>query len=287
MMGAMAFFTFNDTLMKALSDELPLFEALFLRGVATTAVLFVLAKALGGFDLNQSARTWRLILIRTVSEIAAAYFFVTALFNMPIANVTAVLQALPLAVTLAGAVFFGEAIGWRRMAAICLGFVGVLLIVQPGSEGFSVYSVYALAAVAVVTIRDLAARRLDANVPSMTVAWVGAVGVTIASGLASLTEVWVMPTPTGMVQMSGAVVFIIGAYTLSVMTMRVGDIAVVSPFRYTGLLWAMFMGWAVFGDWPDSLTLFGSAMVAGTGLFTLLRERALGRRATPMGPRIR
>jgi S-adenosylmethionine uptake transporter len=287
MMGAMAFFTFNDTFMKSLSDELPLFQALFLRGVATTILLYWLAKTFRGFDLRQSARNWRLIVIRTACEIAAAYFFVTALFNMPIANVTAVLQALPLAVSLAGAIFFREQIGWRRLGAITVGFIGVLLIVKPGADGFNIYSMYALATVLVVTVRDLAARRLDATVPSLTVAWVGAVGVTIVSGLASLTETWVMPSAMGMAQIAGAVIFIIGAYTLSVMTMRVGDIASVSPFRYTGLLWAMLMGWFVFGDWPDNLTLLGSAIVAATGIFTLMRERRLGKRATPPGPRIR
>ena len=192
-----------------------------------------------------------------------------------------------LAVSLAGAIFFREKIGWRRLGAIAVGFIGVLLIVKPGADGFNIYSMYALATVLVVTVRDLAARRLDATVPSLTVAWVGAVGVTIVSGLASLTETWVMPSTMGMAQIAGAVIFIIGAYTLSVMTMRVGDIASVSPFRYTGLLWAMLMGWFVFGDWPDNLTLLGSAIVAATGIITLMRERRLGKRATPPGPRIR
>jgi S-adenosylmethionine uptake transporter len=287
MMGSMAFFTFNDTFMKSLSDELPLFQALFLRGAVTCVLLFGLAWYFRGFRLKMSARNWKLVTIRTCSEIAAAYFFVTALFNMPIANVTAVLQALPLAVSLAGALFLGEAIGWRRLLAICVGFAGVLLIVQPGADGFNIYSVYALATVVVVTIRDLAARRLDADVPSLTVAWLGAVGVTLFSGMASFTETWVVPSPLAWMQLGGAVTFIIGAYILSVMTMRVGDIASVSPFRYTGLLWAMLMGLLVFGDWPDTLTLVGSSIVVATGIFTLLRERRLGKRATPLGPRIR
>lgn len=287
MMGAMAAFTFNDTFMKALSDEIPLFQAIFLRGIATTILLLGLALWFRGFSLRLSRRDWWLILLRSTTEIAAAYFFITALFNMPIANVTAILQALPLSVAMAGALFLGETIGWRRIAAIAIGFVGVLFIVKPGAADFNIYSVYALATVAVVTVRDLAARRLSADVPSLTVAWIGAVGVTVAAGLASLTEEWAAPSSLAWAQLGGAVVFIIIAYICSVMTMRVGEIGAVAPFRYTGLLWAILLGFFVFGEWPDNWTLFGSAIVVATGVFMLLRERALGKRATPPGPRIR
>lgn len=287
MTGAMAAFTFNDTFMKALSDEIPLFQAIFMRGVATTLLLLLLAIWFRGFDLRLSRRDWGLITLRTVMEIAAAYFFITALFNMPIANVTAILQALPLSVSLAGALFLGESIGWRRITAISVGFIGVLFIVKPGAADFTIYSIYGLATVAVVTVRDLAARRLGENVPSLTVAWVGAIGVTMSAGLASLGETWVAPTPLGWMQLAGTAVFIIVAYIGSVMTMRVGDIGSVAPFRYTGLLWAILLGFIVFDEWPDVWTLLGSAIVVSTGVFMLLRERALGKRATPPGPRIR
>ena len=185
MMGSMAFFTFNDACMKALSDEIPLFQAIFMRGLATTVLMGVLATFLGGLRFAFSGRDWRLIALRTVAEVAAAYFFVTALFNMPIANATAILQALPLTVSLAGAVFLGEVIGWRRITAILVGFVGVLMIVKPGAAGFNTYALYALTTVGMVTIRDLAARRLSANVPSLTVALVAAAAVTGFAGLAS------------------------------------------------------------------------------------------------------
>ena len=287
MTGAMAAFTFNDTFMKALSDEIPLFQAIFMRGVATTLLLLLLAIWFRGFDLRLSLRDWGLITLRTVMEIAAAYFFITALFNMPIANVTAILQALPLSVSLAGALFLGESIGWRRITAISVGFIGVLFIVKPGAADFTIYSIYGLATVAVVTVRDLAARRLGENVPSLTVAWVGAIGVTMSAGLASLGETWVAPSPVGWMQLAGTAVFIIVAYIGSVMTMRVGDIGSVAPFRYTGLLWAILLGFIVFDEWPDVWTLLGSAIVVSTGVFMLLRERALGKRATPPGPRIR
>lgn len=287
MMASMAAFTFNDACMKALSDQLPLFQAIFLRGLATSALMILLALTLGGINVALSRRDWGLVLLRAMAEALAAILFISALFHMPIGNATAILQALPLTVTLAGAVFLGEAVGWRRLAAIVIGFFGVLLIVQPGSAGFTIYSIYAVLAVLMITVRDLAARGLSDDVPSMTVAITAALGVTTLAGLASFSETWVQPSPLVLLQLGGASVFIIGGYLFSVMTMRVGDIATIAPFRYTGLLWALLLGLVIFGEWPDGWALAGIIIVVATGIFTLLRERRQARAPTPTGLRMR
>lgn len=287
MMASMAAFTFNDACMKAVSDELPIFQAIFLRGVATTLLLGVLAAATGALQFRfRRADAW-LIGLRTLAELAATYFFIMALFHMPIANVTAILQALPLSITLAGALFLGEPVGWRRFSAILIGFVGVLLIVQPGAAGFSNYSIYAVVAVVVVTIRDLSARRLSPEVSSLAVALISSAAVTAGAGLATLGEVWQPLSVKGWAQLSGAAFFIIGGYVFSIMTMRVGELGPVTLFRYTGLLWALLIGLIAFGEWPDALTLAGSALVVATGAFTLLREaRAKRIRATDAPGRV-
>lgn len=277
MMLSMASFTFNDACMKSLAGEVPFFQAVFLRGMATLPLLLILARATGGLEFRFPRRDWGRVLLRSVAETAAAYFFITALFNMPIANATAILQALPLSVTLAGAVFLGEAVGWRRWVAIAVGFFGVVLIVRPGAEGFTVYSIYALLTVVAVTIRDLASRKLSSKVPSLSAAIVGAAMVTVFMGAGSTTEVWVMPTARGGLLLAGASVFIIGGYVFSIMTMRVGEIGAVTPFRYTSLVWALILGLIVFGDWPDGLTLIGAGIVVATGIYTLYRERARAR----------
>jgi S-adenosylmethionine uptake transporter len=242
---------------------------------------------MGGLKFSLSRRDWWLVVVRTGAEVAAAFLFISAIFNMPIGNATAILQALPLAVTLAGMVFLGEAVGWRRMVAILIGFCGILLIIQPGAAGFNTYSIYAVLAVVAVTVRDLASRRLSTDVPSMTVAVVAAVSVAVLAGLASLTETWVHPGSLEMMQLAGASVFIIGGYLFSVMTMRIGDIGFVAPFRYTSLLWALLIGLLIFDEWPNGLALIGIGIVVATGLFTLLRERGQGRRAAPVGLRMR
>ncbi|WP_299695181.1 DMT family transporter [uncultured Tateyamaria sp.] len=278
MMASMACFTFNDVLIKLTDGAIPLGQLLFVRGALSVALILLCARWLGRISLRVSARDWVRIGIRSMSEIGAAYFFLSALLNMPIANVTAILQALPLTVAVAAAVVLGEPLGWRRMVAISVGFVGVLLIVRPGAEGFSVWSLYALGAVACVTVRDLATRSLSPAAPTMTVTLMAALTITVFFGLVSVTEPWVPFTPRLTALIVGASVLIIGAYWFSVQVMRQGDIGFVAPFRYTGLVFALILGLFVFGDWPDQLTLLGAGIVVATGLFTLYRERQISRR---------
>ena len=278
MMASMAAFTLNDALLKLTDGGVPLSQLLFLRGVLSTVLIYALARALGALDFRVARRDWSLIAVRAGAEVGAAYFFVTALLNMPLANVTAVLQALPLTVAVGAALVFREPLGWRRMSAILIGFMGMLLIVRPGPDGFSLWSGYALLAVICVTVRDLATRRLSPDVPSLTVTLASSVAVTLSFGLASTVTAWAPITvPLGGL-IAGASVFIIGGYFFSIRAMRVGEISFIAPFRYTGLVWALVLGWLVFGDWPTNLTLLGALIVVATGLFTLYRERRVSQR---------
>ena len=280
MVSSMVAFTINDAFLKAVLDEIPLFQAMFLRGIGTVACLIFLTHLLGQLKVDFGGRNWGLVVLRSAAEVAGSFFFLTALLHMPLANVTAVLQALPLTISLAGAVFLGEVIGWRRMLAILIGFAGVFLIVRPGSDGFSVYSVYALGAVACVTLRDLIVRRLPAQVPSMMIGLVAAVSVMVFGGVGSVTEPWAPLTGLAALQLIGAIIAIMFGYVFSVAAMRSGELGFVAPFRYAGLIAALMIGWAVFAEWPSALTLIGAAIVVGTGFFTLYRERRLQRRTS-------
>lgn len=273
MIASMTAFTLNDACMKALGAELPLFQAIFLRGVLASVALYALVRFYGRLSLPVGAKDRWLVALRTGCEVGAAFFFISALFNMPIANVTAILQALPLTVTLAGAVFLREPVGWRRWLAILVGFVGVVLIVRPGTDGFTLYSVYALLAVACVTVRDLAARRMSAGVPSTTAAFFAALGVAVLGAVGSIGSDWVAVSAGSVGLLVLATGFLVVAILTSVMTMRVGDLAVVTPFRYTSLLVALILGLVVFGEWPDALTLIGAGVIIAMGLFTIWREQ--------------
>lgn len=275
MMAAMLFFTINDSCMKALSSDLPLFQAITLRGVGTSVALLALFVALGQRVSVPSRRDGWLILVRTVGEAAGAFTFIGALYRLPISDTTAILQATPLAVTLAGALFLGEPVGWRRLSAILVGFFGVMLIVQPGGDSFSSYTFLPLVCVIFVVIRDLATRRLSPEVPSLVVAAAAGVGVTLAAGLLSLTEDWAPVDARALILLAGAVVFVLLGYVTSIQTMRVGDISFIAPFRYTGLVVALVVGFVVFREVPDLWMLVGSALVVATGLFAFWRERKL------------
>ena len=278
MCASMAAFTINDTFMKSVTQTLPLFQTIGLRGLIAVAGLAILALATRAFPFRPNRRDAGLILLRSLADIAATIFFLEALLHMPLANLSAILQALPLAITLGAALVFGDRIGWRRMTAILAGLIGVLIIIRPGTEGFDRWSLLGLASVACVVVRDLSVRPLHGAVPSALVALGAAVAVTLMGWTGTAFQGWQTPSAWEAVRILGAGLFLIVGYLSSVAAMRHGDIGLVAPFRYTSLLWAIALGFLVFGNLPDFWTLIGAAIVVAAGLFTLWRERQLRRR---------
>lgn len=270
---AMAGFTLNDACMKAATQSLPLWQAIAMRGLLTLGPLILVALYQGGLRFNLPRRDYRMIGLRSVGEVASTLLFLAALVHMPIASLSAIMQSLPLAVTLAAWAFFGERVGWRRLTAILVGFIGVLIIIRPGPEGFDHWSLMGLASVAFVVVRDLSTREMSRAVPSSTVAVLASLSVTVTALALSLADGWRMPDAHEATLILAAAASLVVGYNFVVMTMRVGDIGFVAPFRYTSLLWAIFLGWAAFGTLPDALTLLGAALVVGSGIFTLWRER--------------
>jgi S-adenosylmethionine uptake transporter len=281
MTGSMLAFILNDTLMKAMSDELPLFQVLTLRGIGAATVLLAILAVRGQLKLDFGRADRLRILVRSLAEAAGAVLYISALYRIPLANATAILQALPLMLTLAGAVFFGEKVGWKRFAAIILGFAGVMLIVRPGGAGFDRHALLAVASLFVIILRELMTRRLSATVPSLLVAASAALAAMMFGLVGSLATDWMPVSPKAGLQLLGSVCCLMVAYFWSIQAMRVGDIAAVSPFRYTSLLFGLILGFVVFGDWPDRLTLLGALVVAASGLFTLFRERRMARMSNP------
>lgn len=270
----MAAFTLNDSVMKSVGSQMDLFQAIFVRGVFATALIGLLAWRAGAFQSRPDRRDNRLIALRAVAELGATFCFLTALVQMPIANVTAILQTLPLTVALAAFFVLGERFGWHRGLAILIGLVGVLFIVRPGSEGFNSFSLLAMVAVLFVTVRDLTARNLSRTVSSMLVAFVTSLVVTLAAGAVSVwLNRWTALSPgqTGFLALASLFIFV--GYYCAIAAMRVGDVSFVAPFRYTALIWAILLGWLVFGDIPSGWSSLGMAVIAGAGIYTWMRER--------------
>jgi len=212
------------------------------------------------------------ILIRSIAEIAATYCYLTALFNMSLPSLTAIMQSLPLAVTLAGSLFLGQKVGWRRYLAILVGFGGVLIIIRPGGDEFNAFALWGLAAVGCVTVRDLAAAKLNRRTPSIFAALFTAIGVTLAAGVMQVFEPWQPVSALNFTFLASAAGFLLLGYVTSISAMRVGEIGFVAPFRFTVLVWALLIGVFVFKNYPDFWTMVGIAIVVATGVFTFYRE---------------
>jgi len=275
MCGSMLAFTLNDTLVKAvINDGMSLFQTIVLRGVVAAFGLIVLALWQNGrLNLWPKGPDRKFLALRTFGEVGGTFCFLVALTHMPLANLSAIMQSLPLVVTLAAAVVLREPIGWRRIAAIVVGFIGVMIIIRPGAAAFDEWSVLGLGSVGFVVIRDLATRRFSGALPSTTGAIWAAVAVLVMGLIGVSKEGWEPVSLRAGIEIAGSAGFLIVGYICAIMVMRVGEIGVVAPFRYTSLLFAIILGWLLFGTLPDFWTVLGGAIVVASGIYMLLRER--------------
>ncbi len=279
MLAAMAAFIFNDTCVKLASEDLPTGQIIFIRGLIATPLVFLLAWQRGAL-VRPAVLLHRSVIWRTIGEMVATVLYLSALFHMPIANATAILQTSPLLTTAAAALFLGESVGVRRWSAITIGFAGVLLIVRPGFEGFSVWSLAALAGTFAMVLRDLSSRALPAEIPTLAVTVITTICVMMLGGAMSLFADWEPLEIIDLAYLAGAAVFLTAAYIFIIAAMRAGDVSLVSPFRYSILIWAIVIQVIVFGAWPDGLTLAGSAVLLATGVYMFARERTVARAAS-------
>jgi len=266
-------FVSNDALMKFLFETISVEQGIFMRGLVSVPLLAFIAYLRKSLFIRIDRRNWRVVITRAFAELAATMAFLTALSKMPLANITAILQALPLTVTMFAAIFFGEQVGWRRWSAILAGFIGVLIIIRPGGEGFNEYAVLAIIAVACVTVRDAITRRLDRSVPSLFVAFASAIPIFLLGGITTATTGWTAVSGAMIGVVVIAAIAITCGYLFAVMAMRNGEISFVAPFRYTGMIWAILFGFLLFGDLPDAATLLGTLIVIVMGVYAFHRER--------------
>jgi drug/metabolite transporter (DMT)-like permease len=280
MVVAMVGFTLNDAITKFSSESMNMAQVMLVRGAFASLFIGLLAWQRGALARPRSMLQ-SFVAIRVIGEGCATVTFLIALAHLPIANVSAVLQALPLAVTMGAAFVFGERVGWRRWLAIAAGFTGVLIIVRPGFEGFSMFSLLALACVGCCAVRDLATKRIPQTIPTLLVSTTTALAITI-TGAALLQPMggWTPMTGKSTTLLMLAAVLLLIGYQFIIMAMRIGDISFIAPFRYTALLWSILLGLLIFNDIPDAPMIAGAAIIVGSGLYTLYRERIVGRRRT-------
>lgn len=278
MVLAMALFAVEDMFIKLLAGAIPLGQILVLLGVGGTLIFGTIALAQGDRLVSRDLLAPS-VMVRMLGEALGTIGFATAIALTPITTATAIFQAMPLAVTLGAALFLGEQVGWRRWTAIAAGFVGVLVVIRPGTAGFEPLSLFAVLAVFGLGLRDLATRVTPKSITSRQLSAYSFVA-TIPAGL-----VWNLVAGADWVALSapqwGTVALAQGvgvmAYAALVLATRTGEVSVIAPFRYSRIVFAMIVGTLVFGERPDLWTLAGTAIIVASGLYTLWRETALAR----------
>lgn len=280
MVLAMACFSIEDAFIKAAAKTVPLGEILFLFGFFGTAI-FILLTLRRGEKIFHPAILSRPIFIRTICEITGRLFFSISLVLIPLSTLSAILQATPLIVVMGAAIFFGEKVGWRRWSAILIGLIGVLMIIRPGLEGFQAASLFAVLGTLGFAGRDLATRAAPKVLSNMQLGVYGFF-ILMPTGLIILffndeTANLVWPSGLASLQILGTIIFGFTAYYSLTVAMRIGEVSVITPFRYTRLVFALLIGVTLFGERPDALTLLGSAIVISGGIYTLLRNRLMAK----------
>jgi len=279
MVVSMAGFSVEDALIKGVSSDLGSGQILVLLGLMGAAIFAVIAK-LNGLRLLTPALLKRPVVIRNLSEMLGTVCYVSAIILTPLSSASAILQATPLAVTLGAAIFLGAPVGWRRWSAIAVGFIGVLIIVRPGAAGFMPASILAVGGVILLAARDLATRSAPAHIPSLILAFSGFLAVVPAGAvLMAFQGGWAEVPPAILARLGLTACVGVGAYYAIVAAMRLGDVAVVTPFRYSRIIFALILGITVFDETVDGWTIIGAAIVIASGLYTLLREARMRRLA--------
>ena len=269
---AAACYVMSDIFMKFLSSEISMFQITFLRGLLVTFFLFsycYMSKA------SFFVKEWRdriVITIRSILEVIMTYAFLTALFNMNVANANAILQLIPLMVLLGSFIFLRQSPKTYEWIAVLVGCFGAVIIIRPGASDFNFFTVHALVAVFCLSARDLLTVRLNKNIPSNVVAFYSALMLTMVSFLLSEDTDLFGKVDNSLFIVYTAIFVSIG-YIASVSAMRYGEVTFVSPFRYTALLWASVMGFIFFGEIPKFSTLFGGSLIILAGIFIFYKSK--------------
>ncbi|MEP5155257.1 DMT family transporter [Planktotalea sp.] len=273
MIFSMAFFAVADAFVKFGSTYMSVAVLLILMSVPSALVFAFLAQRAGQPPI--SPLLWsRKVVLRNFIEGIAAICVVSALANGELSLVIALLQGVPLFVTIGAALMLKEHVGPRRWIAVAIGFFGVLLMLRPDADGVSVGALFAVGAAMALSSRDLITRTMPQNVGTFQLAtWGTAVLILAGLLLMPFTGPHALPSLPGWGFALLASAFnAIGYYAITA-AMRSGDVSYVTPFRYTRLVFALILAVLFFNERPDALTLVGAAIVIGSGLFVMWRER--------------
>lgn len=270
--AAMAFFVVNDTAMKIAAADVPMLQAMAIRGLPVTLAFMAIAWRTGALARLRHLGD-RLVVARTVVEVSGSLLFMLALPHIPLATALALNQTVPLLIVPLAVVLLKEKVGWRRSLAVAGGFAGVLLILRPGTEGLNGWLLASFASAFFFALRDTLTRMIDPRIPSMLIAITMSGAVMVVCAGATWVHGWVPMTPSAWGGVAVACVTVGIGYLASVAAMRTGELSSTGAFRYSALIWATLLGWIVWGELPDALGWAGIALIVASGLYALHRAR--------------
>jgi drug/metabolite transporter (DMT)-like permease len=270
------FFSINDATMKLIAADMPMLQAMTIRGAIVSLGLAAIAYASGAL-IHWTSLVNPVVAVRSTVETIGSFAFMLALPNIPLASAIALNMATPLYMLPMAAIVLGERYGWRRVAAILVGFSGVLLILQPTPAGVDPWLLLSFASSLFFAMRDVATRRISREIPTTLIALAMALAVTICTGAVTFVQGWVPVDARQLALLALAAVMVGFGYTLVVKAMRQGEVSLTGAFRYAALFWATLFGWFLWGEVPNTVAWFGIALILGAGLYALHRERVRSR----------
>ena len=271
----MACFAVEDTFIKLLSARLPATQILFSVGFGGALITLALAVTLN-VNLADKILLNKHVISRTIADLFGAFFFTSAMVLIPMSLLASILQATPLFVTLGAAILLGEKVGWRRWSAIFIGFLGIIIILQPGYGSFQLVSLLGLAAVLCLALRDVVTRDMATEIPTLTVTFYACLAMGSAGFIAyPFFGTPIMPTTFEAILLVCAAIIGVTGYFLIVLATRKGDVSVIAPFRYSRLLFSLVLASLILGEMLTLPILLGGLLVVSSGIYTFGRERRL------------
>jgi drug/metabolite transporter (DMT)-like permease len=277
MSASVVVFIFNDALIKLAAETMPPLQAIGLRGVFAT-MWCAFALLLRG-EWGQVHRIRHpMVALRGVLEAVAAISYLVALAYIPFAIATAVNLSTPLFLAALAVLLLKETVGWRRWSAIAVGFAGVLMVIQPRAGDVDIWTWLVVFSSLIGALRDVIARWVPPTVPTLVVSMSSAVTLAMVGVARATLDGWQPMTHYGIALVLGSSLLLACGYQLLMIALRSGAaFAVLGAFRYASVLWAIAIGYVLWGDVPNLLAVAGIAVVVGAGLYILHRERMMRR----------
>lgn len=273
-------FSFGDALGKYIVASYPVGQLLFLRAVASLALLSPLIWR-NRHEFLRLERPGLHVLRVVLSTLEVAAFFVAVIY-LPLADVITFYLAAPIFVTALSALVLREQVGWRRWCAVGVGFCGVLIAMQPSAQTITWPALIALGGSTCFALLMLITRSLRGASDTVLASsqFIG----TLTFGALLLPFGWVTPSLPGFGLFALAGAISVSALLCVNRSLKLAPASVVVPYQYSMIVWAVMFGYLVFGDVPTMATLIGAAIIIGAGFYIFLREQALGREDTPVNP---